>query len=100
MACLEAYSWPGTARELENAIERVVAVSIHPNLRPDVFPLHIASYRATTEAGVSGPVELVPLDAVSQRHIARVLAATGGNKKRTAEILGVDRTSFYRMLER
>ena len=100
MAWLGAYSWPGNARELENAIERVVAASIHPILRPDAFPLHIASYRATTEAGVSGPIELVPLDAVSRRHIARVLAATGGNKKRAAENLGVDRRSSYRMLER
>lgn len=100
MAWLEAYSWPGNVQELGNAIERVVAVSIHPILRPDAFPLHIASYSAPTDAGVSGPVELVPLDAVSRRHIARVLTATGGNKKRAAEILGVDRRSLYRMLER
>ena len=100
MARLEAYSWPGNVRELENAIERAVAVSIHPILLPDDLPLHIASYSATTEAGESGPVELVPLDAVSRRHIARVLAATGGNKKRAAEILGVDRRTLYRMLAR
>lgn len=100
MARLEAYSWPGNVRELENAIERAVAVSIHPILLPDDLPLHIASCSAATEAGELGPVELVPLDAVTRRHIARVLAATGGNKKRAAEILGVDRRTLYRMLER
>ncbi|MEI8191488.1 MAG: sigma-54 dependent transcriptional regulator [candidate division NC10 bacterium] len=100
MARLEAYPWPGNVRELENAIERAVAVSIHLILLPDDLPPHIASYSATTDAGVPCPVELVPLDAVSRRHIARVLSATGGNKKRAAEILGVDRRTLYRMLER
>jgi DNA-binding NtrC family response regulator len=37
---------------------------------------------------------------MTRQHITHVLAATGGNKKRAAEILGVDRRTLYRMLER
>ena len=43
---------------------------------------------------------LPSLDELTRRHLVRVLAATGGNKKKTAEILGVDRRTLYRMLER
>jgi len=101
MARLEAHSWPGNVRELENAIERAVAVSSHPILLPDDLPLHLAPpVAAPVEAGGPGPLAIQSLDEVTRQHIARVLAATGGNKKRTAEILGVDRRTLYRMLER
>jgi len=101
MARLEAYSWPGNVRELENAIERAVAVSSHPILLPDDLPLHLASPAAPAVAAEApGPLEFLTLDALTRRHIARVLAAVGGNKKRAAEILGVDRRTLYRMLER
>ena len=101
MARLEAYAWPGNVRELENAIERAVAVSSHPILLPDDLPRHLApTAAAPAEAQSPDPIESLSLDAVTQRHIARVLASTGGNKKRAAEILGVDRRTLYRMLER
>jgi len=101
MARLEAYSWPGNVRELENAIERAVAVSSHPILLPDDLPLHLASPAApAVTAETPGPLEFLTLDALTRRHITRVLAAAGGNKKRAAEILGVDRRTLYRMLER
>jgi DNA-binding NtrC family response regulator len=101
MARLEVYPWPGNVRELENAIERAVAVSGHPILLPDDLPLHLVTPTAPAiEGGTSGPVEMLSLDALTRQHITRVLAVTGGNKKRAAEILGVDRRTLYRMLER
>ena len=101
MAVLEAYPWPGNVRELENAIERAVAVSAHRVLLPDDLPSHLTVRPATwDEAGQPEDHILDSLDKVIQRHVARVLAATGGNKKRAAEILGVDRRTLYRMLER
>jgi DNA-binding NtrC family response regulator len=101
MACLEAYAWPGNVRELEHAIERAVAVSAHPILLPDDLPLHLsptAPSPAQKSVGASG--EFLPLDEMTRQHLARVLKSTGGNKKRAAEILGVDRRTLYRMLER
>ncbi len=101
MAHLEAYPWRGNVRELENAIERAVAVSNHPILLPDDLPAHIVT--PTMAEGEPGPLEphrLLPIDEVVRQHTARVLAVTGGNKKRAAEILGVDRRTLYRMLER
>ncbi len=101
MALLERYPWPGNVRELENAVERAVAVSSHPIVLPDDLPTHLVSPAGS--AGQSSEPELgplLPLDDLIRGHVMRVLDATGGNKKRTAEILGVDRRTLYRMLGR
>ncbi len=98
LALLEAYAWPGNVRELENVVERAVAMSSHAVLLPHELPSHLVPpvARPLTEDATPLP----SLDELTRRHIVRVLAATGGNKKRTAEILGVDRRTLYRMLER
>jgi two-component system, NtrC family, response regulator AtoC len=101
MARLEAYPWPGNVRELENAIERAIAISGNPILLPDDLPAHVAAPAAAPPgAGGSAPAALVSLNELTRQHLARVLAASGGNKKRAAEILGVDRRTLYRMLQR
>jgi len=100
MARLEAYAWPGNVRELENAIERAVAVSRHPILLPDDLPTQISPPDTATGIGAADAIDPLSLDDLIRWHIERVLNSTGGNKKRTAEILGVDRKTLYRMLER
>jgi transcriptional regulator with PAS, ATPase and Fis domain len=100
MALLEAHPWPGNARELENAIERAVAVGRHPVLLPEDLPRHVIGAVPGAGAGLGASHDFLTLDEVTRRHLGRVLAATGGNKKRTAEILGIDRKTLYRMLER
>jgi DNA-binding NtrC family response regulator len=98
MLLLEAYAWPGNVRELENVIERAVAMSSHAILLPHDLPSHIVP--SSTAPLLEDAASLSSLDELTRRHLVRVLAATGGNKKRTAEILGVDRRTLYRMLER
>ena len=44
--------------------------------------------------------ELLPLEEVERRYIRRVLEACGGNKKLAAKVLGLDRSTLYRKLER
>ena len=101
MARLEGYAWPGNVRELENAIERAVAVSSHPILLPDDLPLHVVLPDPSLAVqGAPVPGDLASLEELTRNHIIRVLTATGGNKKRASEILGVDRRTLYRMLER
>ena len=46
------------------------------------------------------PTELVPLEEVERRYILRVLEAVGGNKTLAAQVLGLDRKTLYRKLER
>ena len=86
-------------RELENCIERAVALTSHDQILPEDLPERIRDYgrRDVLVAG-DDPTELVPLQEVEQRYVARVMEAVGGNKTLAAKILGVDRKTLYRKL--
>ena len=100
------YSWPGNVRELENTIERAVILSIHPIILPEDLPqkfLHaISGERPETEEGKQplSSEKLLPLKEIEKSYVLRVLQETKGNKKKASEILGIDRTTLYRILEK
>ncbi|MBY0279362.1 sigma-54 dependent transcriptional regulator [Candidatus Binatia bacterium] len=98
---LLAYDWPGNVRELMNCIERAVALARFDELAVDDLPEKIRKHRAT-HVLVTGddPSELVPLEEVERRYILRVLQAVSNNKRLAARVLGVDRKTLYRKLER
>ncbi len=98
---LLAYAWPGNVRELQNCIERAVALAEYRELVVEDLPERIRSYHSddVIVAG-SDPTELVPLEEVERRYILRVLEAVGGQKTDAARILGLDRKTLYRKLER
>jgi DNA-binding NtrC family response regulator len=98
---LLAYAWPGNVRELQNCIERSVALTEYAELVVDDLPERIRAYRRE-DVIVAGndPTELVPLEEVERRYILRVLEAVGGRKSDAAHILGLDRKTLYRKLER
>jgi len=93
LAVLENYSWPGNVRQLQHMMERLTILA--PQGKID-------------EAAIKEAIELTePRDSSSETladteadHIRRVLAATGGNKSRAAKILGIERKTLYRKLER
>jgi DNA-binding NtrC family response regulator len=98
---LLAYTWPGNVRELQNSIERAVALTRNDHITVEDLPEKIRAYRAPAvpipeeESG-----ELATMEEVERRHILRVLAAVQGNKASAARILGFDRATLYRKLER
>jgi two-component system response regulator HydG len=95
------YGWPGNVRELQNCIERAVALTRHEEILVEDLPERIRDYEPSHVLVASeDPSELVPLDVVERRYIARVLEAVGGNKTLAARILGFDRKTLYRKLER
>ncbi|MBK9035580.1 MAG: sigma-54-dependent Fis family transcriptional regulator [Myxococcales bacterium] len=98
---LVSYPWPGNVRELQNCIERAVAMAQYDQLALEDLPPRVREHqRAQVVLASDDPTELAPLEAVERQHILRVLAAVGGNKKDAARILGVDRTTLYRKLDR
>ncbi len=99
---LLAYAWPGNVRELENAMERAVALSVHDVVTIDDLPPRLRSAEPPPGLPVDNgeATELVSLDEMEKRYIARVLEATGGSRTRAAKILGVDRTTLWRKLDR
>ena len=103
LALLSRYAWPGNVRELENVIERALALSKDGVILPSDLPAEIAHEAglAPSAAGGGGLVEDRPtLAELERRYIELILRETGGNKKRAAEILGIDRRTLYRTLER
>jgi two-component system response regulator HydG len=98
---LLAYPWPGNVRELQNCIERAVTLARYDQIMVDDLPEKIRSYRRSHVLVASDdPSELVPMEEVERRYILRVMEAVAGNKTLAARILGFDRKTLYRKLER
>jgi two-component system response regulator HydG len=98
---LLAYHWPGNVRELQNCIERAVALAFCEQITVDDLPEKVRSYKSSHVIVASDdPSELVPMEEVERRYVMRVLEAVGGNKTLAAQILGFDRKTLYRKLDR
>ena len=106
MNCLTSYAWPGNVRELENVIERAVTLSQGDVITIEDLPERIRLQQSydTPPLSADDLVELFSglpnLDEIERRYILHVLDATGHNRKRTAEILGINRKTLYRMAAR
>jgi DNA-binding NtrC family response regulator len=97
---LKDYGWPGNVREVENCIERAVALCRFDEITIGDLPSRFRQRDASTASGPLSAGELVTLDEMALRHVHRVLHAVGGNKTHAARLLGVDRCSLYRRLKR
>jgi DNA-binding NtrC family response regulator len=95
---LGRYDYPGNVRELANLIERGVALAQGAMLELAHLPesLRSLTVRVTATAGS----ELQSLEKNEAAHIAQVLAYTGGNRNKAADILGIDRVSLWRRIKR
>jgi transcriptional regulator with PAS, ATPase and Fis domain len=93
---LTAYPWPGNVRQLRNVIENAVIMSNGEVLGVD--DLRLIDFR---RPGAGSEEEWKPLSLaeVEKAHILRVLDSTKGNKKRAAEILGIERCTLYSRLK-
>jgi len=100
---LVAYNWPGNVRELESAIEYAVLHARGNAIAPEDLPekLQSANVRAAARSPLSALFEDLPaLDELERRYLVYILEIAGGNRTRAAEILGIDRRTLYRMIER
>lgn len=100
---------PLDAELVTSALERAIA---HASLQRDVaargrsitpedLPEKVRDHQQRQSPGAGAePSELVALDEIERRHILRVLEAMHGNKSRAAQVLGLDRKTLYRRLER
>ncbi len=98
---LLAYEWPGNVRELENCIESAVALARFDEISVDDLPARVRQFHSQrVVVAADNAADLVTLEELGQRYLGRVLTLLNGNKTRAAQILGVDRRTLYRMLER
>ncbi|MBP6819951.1 MAG: sigma-54-dependent Fis family transcriptional regulator [Acidobacteria bacterium] len=99
LAILTAYAWPGNVRELENAIERATAFCHGTTLTPEVLPERVRTTGDAATLVARSSAQNLPLREIEREYIFEILRRTEGNKKRAAEILGMDRKTLYRKLD-
>jgi DNA-binding NtrC family response regulator len=92
MDALRLHTWPGNVRELENCLTRAVVVSTGHVIRPE----HLAIGPVPEGALGSQPT----LGELERDHISRILAATGGHKARSAQVLGISRPRLNRLIQK
>jgi two-component system response regulator HydG len=95
---LLAYDWPGNVRELRNAVERAVILA-----RPDtqVRAEHLAFIpRAQTGETVLRFAQDPTLEQIERDYLKQVMARNGGNRQKTAAVLGISERHVYRLIEK
>ncbi len=98
MDILKRYSFPGNVRELENIIERGVALCTGETIEIKHLPDELRQTRAVVR---EDPEDQWPTLVEQEiRYIKRVLEETEGNKTLAASILGIDRVSLWRKIKR
>ena len=98
MDLLQRYAYPGNVRELENILERAVAIAKTEviqvwDLPPDIEGLELYSYDRS-DGG------LLKLDELERDYISHVLKLSGGSRTKAAQILGIDRASLWRKMKK
>jgi DNA-binding NtrC family response regulator len=95
------YGWPGNVRQLQNLIERLAILHAGPVVEEGEFSEALTALDPAPAARTSSEIRAgESLSGIEDEHIRRVLEATHGNKTRAAEILGIERKTLYRKLER
>jgi two-component system, NtrC family, response regulator AtoC len=94
---LQSYPWPGNVRQLENVVERAVALNTSGVFDVEDLPEEIQKLHRPSP--IAGDQSWLSLEQMEDRYIRDVVEATQGNISRAAEILGIDRRTLYRKLE-
>ena len=94
---LNKYDWPGNVRELENVIGNACMMTEGDTIDFRDLP---EALRGATSQEVTSDGELLPMAELERRHAHRVLESVGGNKVRAAKILGINRATLYRLVDR
>jgi len=88
------YPFPGNVRELENVVQAAVALVQGGEIGPEDLGLEGLGGAEVADGSLDTLAE------IERRHVERVLRAVGGNRQEAARVLGIDRSTLYRKLQR
>lgn len=97
MNAMRGYHWPGNVRELQNTIERIMILETGPIIKLSYLPDDISE---CVQTGISRERGLDTLDQMEKKHLMRALNATENNVSKAADLLGINRTTILRKLEK
>ena len=105
LQALEAYHWPGNVREMENVIERTVALSDNENIEPEDLPPNIVQVETSQpqlsaklpENGTDMPAVIADIE---RQMISLAMSRAEGVKARAADLLGINRTTLVEKMKR
>ncbi len=89
------YSYPGNVRELENIVERAIILEKGDTISPASLPQTIKMFQIETIE----PDRVKTIEELNKEYAVKVLEMFGDNKSKAAEVLGISRTSLWRILK-
>ena len=95
MDVLRHYSFPGNVRELENIVERAIILEKSGIITQESLPQSMKVFQIETLE----PGTIKTIEALSRDYAEKVLEMSGGNRSKAAEVLGISRTSLWRILK-
>ena len=95
LSILKSYSYPGNVRELENIIERALILEKGSLISPESLPQTLKMFQIETIE----PERIRTLDELNKDYAEKVIDYVGGNRSKAAELLGISRTSLWRILK-
>ena len=96
MSILKGYSFPGNVRELENIIERAIILEKTNSITLTSLPQTLKQFQIET----LGPDSIAPIAEINKQYAQSVIEMVGGNKAEAARLLGISRTSLWRLLKK
>jgi DNA-binding NtrC family response regulator len=102
---LESYHWPGNVRELENVMERASLLEPGETISVESLPPRMKSVPGKSSHSGACPageahVRGMSLAEVEKQHVLSTLSKCGGNRVKASRILGINRTTLWRIMQR